>query len=153
MRQTDHYKLNLIDAMDTFSPAPLNENTELLEQALSAVHTEVATGIATEIQTRAAADTALASRVTVLEGHKFAVGSYTGKGTKAGDYQTVNVGFTPKAVFVDGNGLNAMHLAVTGQSVSALIEIVSGGFKVGYGTSIAGSGNTNGILYRYAAIC
>lgn len=47
MQQTNRYKLNLIDKADTFSPDPLNENTEKLEAQLAA-----------EAQARAAADSA-----------------------------------------------------------------------------------------------
>jgi len=36
MQQTKTYKLNLIETSDTFSPDPLNENTEKLEAEVSA---------------------------------------------------------------------------------------------------------------------
>ena len=35
MKQTNQYKLNLIESGDQFSPAPLNENAERLETALA----------------------------------------------------------------------------------------------------------------------
>lgn len=54
MQQTGTYKLNLIETSDTFSPNPLNENTEKLEKALSE-------GLASETSARTAADQAEAS--------------------------------------------------------------------------------------------
>ena len=54
MRQTETYKLNLIETSDTFSPQPINENVQTIEAALSAV---------------------------AAEGVKLAAGSYTGTNT------------------------------------------------------------------------
>lgn len=178
MKQTEHYKLNLIESTDTFSPTPLNENATLLEQALDAASAGTAAeaqsraaadsaeaqaraaAINSEAQARAAADNALASRVTALEGHKFAAGTYTGKGTKAGDSQTIKLGFTPAAVFVSNARMTSDTfgaMAVTGHPVSSVMEIVSGGFKVyGYSSSVlagsSGSANNSGVVYHYIAL-
>lgn len=85
MQQTETYKLNLIDTDDTFSPQPINENMGKLETVLSALD---------------GADEALGERVTALEAHKLAVGSYKGSTTSRGVSQTITLGFKPQAVYV-----------------------------------------------------
>ena len=64
MQQTKTYKLNLIETSDTFSPDPLNENTEKLEAEVSA-----------EAAARQSSDAALEARVTVLEARRFVAGT------------------------------------------------------------------------------
>ena len=107
MQQTQTYKLNLIETSDTFSPAPLNENMEKLEDAISA----------------SAAD--LDSRVTVLEGHKIAAGIYTGNGS---GWMSVPLGFTPIAVIAQPPG-NVSYMVTTGGKCNDL-QLETGGFKV-----------------------
>lgn len=88
MKYTEKHKFNLIETTDTFSPEPLNQNMETLEQALGELAGRNDAGDA-----QAAA---LAKRITTLEGHYFAVGTFKGSG---GD-QTVSVGFPPKFVLI-----------------------------------------------------
>lgn len=88
MKHTENYKLNLIETTDTFSPEPLNQNMETLEQALGELAGRNDAG---DAQT-----TALAKRITSLEGHYFKTGTFTGNG---GD-QTVYLGFAPKWVII-----------------------------------------------------
>ena len=90
MQQTKTYKLNLIETSDTFSPDPLNENTEKLEAEVSA-----------EAAARAAGDAALDQRVTVLEGHKIVSGIYIGDDA---NQRVFPLGFTPKIVLVQYGG-------------------------------------------------
>ena len=81
MQQTDTYKLNLIESGDTFSPAPLNENMEKVEEALL---------------TQADAMDALSSgQLNCI------TGTYTGSG-KFGesDPNTLTFPFEPKLVLV-----------------------------------------------------
>ena len=58
MQQTETYKLNLIESSDPFLPDALNENTQKLEEVVSEKLGE------------------MDARVTVLEGFKFACGSF-----------------------------------------------------------------------------
>lgn len=173
MKQTNYYKLNLIETSDRFSPDPLNENTRLLEQALNTVSagtdaeararaaadtTEAqarAAAVNSEAQTRAAADSALSSRVAALELHKIAVGSYTGSGTAS---RTIKLSFTPSVVFLGYSGMTTF--AVSGAPQANVLEIVSGGFKAsGAASATVGAssgvmyGNSKSAVYRYAAFC
>lgn len=88
MKQTQQHQFNLIETTDTFSPEPLNQNMETLEQALSELAGRNDAGDA-----QAAA---LAKRVTALEGHYFRTGTFTGNGGE----QTVYLGFTPRCVII-----------------------------------------------------
>ena len=89
MQQTETYKLNLIETSDTFSPDPLNQNTQKIEEVMSA-----------ETAQRAAETAALDNRVTALELHKVAVGTYTGNATTTSKTQTISLGFAPRVVLV-----------------------------------------------------
>ena len=62
MQQTETYKLNLIESSDPFLPDALNENTQKLEEVVSEKLGE------------------MDQRVTVLECHHFACGSYKAGG-------------------------------------------------------------------------
>lgn len=133
MQQTETYKLNLIETSDTFSPDPLNQNTQKIEEVMSA-----------ETAQRAAGDEALSSRVTALELHKIAYGTYTGNNTN----RTFQVGFTPQAVLImcERNGL--CGLAYTGQpSKTPAISIITGGFSVLSSASV----NSTSLEYQYMA--
>lgn len=81
MQQTKTYQLSKIDVDDNFSPAPLNENVDKVEAKFAALD---------------GADAALASRVTALEGHTVAIGSYTGTNNTL----TIKLGYRPKVVWV-----------------------------------------------------
>ena len=193
MQQTETYQLNLIETSDTFSPAPLNENAQKLEAALTAARTEAAAGIAAgdaaeaqarvnadaaeaqarvnadaaeaqtrasadaaEAQTRAAADAALGQRVTALELHKFAAGTYVGNGQKNGDAQFISLGFTPAVVITDNmSSYHPRTCLCTPDLSSSVMEIVTGGFMAKCkGPEMSDDSlNTAGKRYRYAAIC
>ena len=135
MQQTETYQLNLIETSDTFSPAPLNENTQKLESQLRAV------GAA--LDTKAAADdhADLDARVTALEAHKVVAGTYTGNGTTA----TIHLGFTP--IFVIAEPFNNFpRMAIRGHEGGGL-SIVEDGFQVS-GTYLNYPGT-----YKFFAIC
>ena len=86
MQHTEAYNLNLIETSDTFSPDPLNQNAQLLEDAVEA-----------EAAARTAADSALSQRIQVFEAKRFKYGTY--KNTETTKLY-VNVGFRPKIVFI-----------------------------------------------------
>lgn len=140
MQQTETYKLSLIEIDDTFSPDPLNQNTLKVEGALSA-----------EAAQRASGDAALGSRLTALEGHRIAVGVYTGTavGNDSVTCSHVKLGFTPTIVIVqDSNGYT--NMGAKGCSLCA-VEIEEGGFKA---RNSAGTGHFNydKRAYSYCAI-
>lgn len=95
MQHTKNHKFNLIETTDTFSPEPLNQNMETLEQALGELAGRNDAG---DAQTAA-----LAKRITSLEGHHFSIGTFKGE---TGEY-TVYLGFTPKCIIL-GDGTNTI---------------------------------------------
>ncbi|MDE6261449.1 MAG: hypothetical protein K2M42_11455 [Oscillospiraceae bacterium] len=127
MQQTETYQLNLIETSDTFSPEPLNENMEKVEAKFAGLDQ---------------ADAALNSRVTVLEGHKIAVGSYTGGGSQA---YTVQVGFRPRAVIIQ----QATHIGDCFMATAAggCVTLTDTGFALKGGEML-----NNGSRYNYIAI-
>ena len=167
MQQTETYKLNLIETSDTFSPAPLNENAQKLESALTAARAEAAAGITAgdaaeaqaranaiaaeaqarinadaaeaqarinadtaEAQARAAADAALGQRVTALELHQFAGGTYVGSSETPANPQFIDLGFTPQVVllnFYDSGKFLMLHRGTKDNYT----KIVEGGFQAG----------------------
>lgn len=114
MKQTETYKLNLIETSDTFSPAPINENTQAIETQLCAARADAHSAIA-----------GLDQRVTALEGRRFVAGVYKGSGSGS---TTVTLGFTPIAVYAQP-GSNLGYLAVPGGRTNN-ISIVENGFTV-----------------------
>lgn len=136
MQQTNTYQFNLIEGSDTFSPAPLNENMTKLEAALADARTDAGSGLSREEAARIAADAALDLRLSALEVHKVAVGSYDGTGAAPRNFQ---LGFTPKAVLVQTTSKTGSESALISPGcpfknqpydARALVEIVSGGFSV-----------------------
>ena len=131
MQQTENLSLNLIETGDPISPAPLNENAQKLEAAIAAEAASRQSADAAEAASRAAGDQALAARVTTLEGHKIAIGSYHGSNSA----QSFQVGFTPRAVFVQRLASTVMvKLAIAPGSIidnrGCEFKIVEGGFYV-----------------------
>ena len=149
MQHTDKYKLNLIETSDAFSPDALNENTRKVEDVLAAQ-------AAAEATARDAADGALDQRLTVLEGRRLVVGTYTGNGDTAG--QIIDLGFTPAAVLLgkDGNGLYLLTPDNPGlyPMLPPYLQIVEGGFRVTYNqTSYADGGwNLGNQKYYFIAL-
>ena len=116
MRKTETYQFNLVEPSDTFSPEPLNQNMEAVEQALDAL-----SGRNDDADAQASA---LAKRVSTLEQHRFTTGTYKGIG---GTEQTIYVGFTPKCVII-GDPANTMVVIPSGEGTSSYARIVTGGF-------------------------
>jgi hypothetical protein len=106
MKQTNQYKLNLIESGDTFSPTPLNENAEKMESALKAQNDALGA-----LQTKHAQDISTLSSGAL----KIATGSYQGTGTSgSGGMNTLTFSFVPKLVIVMGG--NTFSIFIQGQS-------------------------------------
>ena len=84
MQHTEKYKLNLIEPSDPFLPDSLNQNTQKVEDVLI----DKMEGPVTELD----------HRVSVLEAHKFACGTYLGTRKEGSEIQFVPLPFTPRAV-------------------------------------------------------
>ena len=102
MQQTTKYQFNLVDATDDFSPAPLNQNMERVEQeldGLSAALTQGLGGLGESMSSGlAAVNTALGAG-----GHtcRLAFGSYTGSDQAGSSHpNTLSFGFKPLVVFI-----------------------------------------------------
>ena len=139
MQQTKTYKLNLMETSDTFSPDPLNQNTQMIEKVMSA-----------ETAQRAEADAALDSRVTTLEAHKVAVGIYTGNGVASG--QEINLGFYPRAVFVQRDDTGAILVTRAHPYYSTVIVLTENGFRAAIDLIGNRGMNGSGGTYLYCAI-
>lgn len=132
MQQTETYQLNLIETSDNFSPVPLNENMDKVEAKFAALD---------------GADEALDSRVTVLEAHRIAIGTYKGNGSTS---QTIQLGFTPLAVLVMGENSNPEMATGVFPCRSTTMTIQEGGFTVTNNNTYMNASNRN---YTYFAIC
>ena len=120
MQHTNKYKLNLIEKDDTFSPDPLNDNMEKVEEALERETAARQAADAAEAQARAGADSALDTRLQAIEAHKIVFGSANNTST------TANLGFTPLLLYVTGmNGAIWIHKNYHPYSG---LYIVEGGF-------------------------
>ena len=119
MQHTDKYKLDLIEKEDAFSPDALNENTQKVEEAL----------IAHEGAVKEVTD-GLDQRVTVLEAHKFACGSFQTPSDNGP--LVVELGFTPKAVFISrqrSDHPDCLILITQSETKNMYLRIVEGGFR------------------------
>ena len=130
MQQTSKYQFNLVEGSDDFSPAPLNQNMEKVEEALETI------------------------AVTAAE-KPYATGNYTGNGGT----QTITLGFRPKFVIItaqsaDVFGATALvgYTAFSGGSqVSSVLSFGETGFIVTRITQIFPAVNDSGKLYSYIA--
>ncbi len=146
MQQTETYKLNKPGIDDPLAIAPLNENMDKLEAAIIA-----------ESETRAAETAALDQRLQVLEIHKAVTGTY--RGSYGEVQQTIELGFTPAAVFVACQQKTYTVLALLDNpgytsTRAADITIVPNGFLVGFDLKLGfggGAFNNHNTLYHYIA--
>lgn len=142
MQHTETYNLNLIETSDTFSPDPLNQNAQALEDALS-----------DETDAREADVADLDARLKVFEAKHIKCGIYTAPRTDNSP-MTISLGFTPKAVLVmDGSG-NRFGALYNGHPFGAdpYAEIVSGGFRLRRTGSSSGGISSTGGTFVYLAL-
>lgn len=124
MRETTNYKLGLWDVADEVGRQAVNNNFSAIDAALKG-----------EAEARVAVEGRLL---------KLAVGSYQGDDS---NNRTIDLPFTPKAVYVanvygqagfsTGTTMSHGGLAISGGPVATpsgdhLVEIVTGGFRVGH---------------------
>lgn len=127
MQHTETYNLNLIETSDTFSPDPLNQNAQALEDAVEAARAEAQ-----------AADSALDARLKVFEAKHFKFGTYKGAGLGTDYPLTVNVGFTPTVVFAstfDGKHSGILYSGYTPNGYQAAKIVPNGFYLTGFSES------------------
>lgn len=133
MQQTQKYKLNLIESSDPFLPEGLNANTQKIEEVLKGMED----GPLAEMD----------ARVTVLEGHKMAVGSFVCD--PAPEQQFIPTGFMPSFVIIwyDVGHTSNVKIAVLPELGSdyAGISSAENGFYVSRSINIG--------YHRFLALC
>ena len=138
MQQTENLKLNLIETGDPISPAPINENAQKIEAALTS-----------EVETRQAETADLDQRVTTLELKKLVFGSYIGNGISN---HIIALGFTPIAVLIRHANFTSNPIALLlaeQQENTRYAVVVDNGFNVHSGSET--SFNVKGYSYNYIA--
>ena len=138
MQQTSKYQFNLVEGSDDFSPTPLNQNMEKVEEALSVLNAAVETAQTT-------ADTAQAAAETL----HYVIGSYIGNGGT----QDINLGFQPQFLFITaqmtGASKDASYLAITGgNEYLTTVILKSFGFTVVHGSTKYPFTNQSDRVYR-----
>ena len=129
MQQTTKYQFKLIEGSDDFSPQPLNDNVEKVEELLADLGSEAAE-------------------------KGFVVGSYTGTGSPL----TITLGFKPRFVIVTGQvAAGAGAYGVTsytgfsgGAQISSLLVFEENGFTL-TGHDEYPAINLSGVNYSYLA--
>lgn len=137
MQHTETYNLNLIETSDTFSPDPLNQNAQALEDALS-----------DETDAREAGVADLDARLKVFEAKHVKVGMY--KPLSSSVPLTIYLGFTPKVVLALSPKGERFGSLYEGYSISATppSEIVPGGFRI---NTVTPNGLSAGADFVYLA--
>ena len=119
MQQTTKYQFKLIEGSDDFSPQPLNDNAEKVEEALQALETSVRQDLET-LETSVAEDLAeVESSIEAVSGSvaqvagslgttghnaRMVLGSYAGTGQYGqGNPTSLTCGFTPVAALIVGD--------------------------------------------------
>ena len=128
MKQTNQYKLNLIESGDQFSPAPLNENAQKVEAALKAQNDALGALQTKHAQEISSLQSTVTQNINALQAThaqdisnlaagalKIATGSYQGTGTSGGGgMNSLTFSFVPKLVIVMGG--NFFSIFIQGQS-------------------------------------
>ena len=147
MQQTSKYQFNLIEGTDDFSPTPLNDNMERVEEQFEAVEEEFSEVMAS-----------LGSGGSTA---RIAYGSYTGTGTYgAGNPNTLTFDFRPMLIILcdpqySRNSTVVCMRGRTDQPGPADPIVISwGNTSVSWynNSSAEDQGNSNGITYPYVVI-
>ena len=113
MQQTSKYQFNLVEGSDDFSPTPLNQNMEKVEEALEGMETAI--------------------EESYSPGNKpYVVGSYSANGSGV----TVELGFKPSLVIISGERYSTdtedmmlYTVIATADSPGMVIEFTNTGFR------------------------
>lgn len=101
MQHTSKYQFKLIEGTDDFSPGPLNDNMEMVEEALAGIEGDLSaleTDLAGQIEEVEDSVTALKSSGKLA---RIAYGTYNGTGTYgAANPVTITTGFAPALVLL-----------------------------------------------------
>ena len=149
MQQTSKYQFKLIEGTDDFSPTPLNDNMEKVEEQFEAVEEDLA-NLAAAVGTHG-------------ETARIAFGSYVGTGTYgASSPNTLTFGFAPAVVvltaatsnYQDPTLLLRPMPTLPGPDGSIAIQMTWGenGLSWYAGNSAISQGNADGTTYYYVAI-
>ena len=131
MQQTSKYQFNLVEGSDDFSPTPLNQNMEKVEEALETI------------------------AVTAAE-KPYATGNYTGNGGT----QTITLGFKPLFVIITGQGYSGGvsttallgYIAFSGGSqITESLKLGTTGFTVTHADRYYPATNEENKTYSYIA--
>ena len=148
MQQTSKYQFKLIEGTDDFSPTPLNDNMEKVEEKLSELNDTVT-------QHAAAIGTG---------GHtcRIAFGSYQGSGTYgAGSPNSLSFDFYPVLVMLQGVGMPSTGALLRGSGMGDHTWQGGGPMTVAWTNnsvswyseeSSAFQSNISGIAYFYVAV-
>ena len=105
MQQTSKYQFNLVEGSDDFSPAPLNQNMEKVEEELAG-HAQKLAGLAANVGT--GGKTA-----------RIAWGTYTGTGAfGVGSPNSLSFDFTPAVILIRTPGVRYTTVLVRGCTTS-----------------------------------
>lgn len=151
MQQTSKYQFNLVDTTDDFSPTPLNQNMEKVEEALSGISTDLEDGL---------------SEVTSAMGSggntaRISCGSYVGTGTYgAGNPNTLTFDFRP-LLLIWGDPVYDQYTTVVCMrgrdnqpGPNGRITTIWGNNSVSWyhNSSAQEQANSSGVSYPYVAI-
>ena len=122
MQQTSKYQFNLVDTTDDFSPAPLNQNMEKVEEELSGLSTALTQGLG-EVEDSVSAledsvDTQLAAVMANLgtagKTARIAWGTYLGDDNCGPEHpSTLTCDFYPVLVLIQGHSTGGTGNAST----------------------------------------
>ena len=140
MQQTTKYQFKLIEGSDDFSPQPLNDNVEKVEEALSDMEDAI--------------DGVMEAAYTP-DNKPFVVGSYSGGGLNS---KMITLGFRPSLVIISGDKYTddpteaAQYFTVANSNRPGLVvELEDTGFSVATYSGYLPVLNESGRSYRYIA--
>ena len=148
MQQTTKYQFKLIEGSDDFSPQPLNDNVEKMEEVLTELDTAI-------VVVQSAMDE-VADAFTP-DNLPYVTGSYTGDGSTAN--RTITLGFKPKFVITTGTSRSTSYEAealtrfgLIGPGASGTIAgLTNTGFVISNGSFQYPQLNVSGCTYGYVA--
>ena len=155
MQQTTKYQFKLIEGSDDFSPQPLNDNVEKVEELFQDMEEAVE-----EAQSAADAAQNTADAAYCPTNKPYVIGSYEGTLGNTNGSQTITLGFKPSFLIICGNATNGIgnsdsiagYYAMSGgNAYSSVLTLTDTGFVVAQKTSILPLLTLSGRTYDYIA--